>query len=99
MVRRRLPRRLLPAAPRRGRRLAGSNASGKHQVAETVYGLRTPSAGTIRIDGSPLRPGDIPAALRAGIGCVPRDRHHEGLILEHSIADNATMSILDKLGR
>ncbi|WP_410606256.1 sugar ABC transporter ATP-binding protein [Amycolatopsis sp. lyj-109] len=79
--------------------LAGSNASGKHQVAETVYGLRTPSAGTIRVDGSPLRPGDIPAALRAGIGCVPRDRHHEGLVLEHSIADNATMSILDKLGR
>jgi simple sugar transport system ATP-binding protein len=79
--------------------LAGSNASGKHQVAETVYGLRTPSAGTIRVDGVPLRPGDIPAALRAGIGCVPRDRHHEGLVLEHSIADNATLSILDKLGR
>ncbi|MEV6642934.1 sugar ABC transporter ATP-binding protein [Amycolatopsis sp. NPDC051371] len=79
--------------------LAGSNASGKHQVAETVYGLRTPSAGTVRVDGSPLRPGDIPAALRAGIGCVPRDRHHEGLVLEHSIADNATLSILDKLGR
>ncbi|NBH07063.1 sugar ABC transporter ATP-binding protein [Amycolatopsis sp. SID8362] len=78
---------------------AGSNASGKHQVAETVYGLRTPSAGTIRVDGSPLRPGDIPAALRAGIGCVPRDRHHEGLVLEHTIADNATLSILDKLGR
>ncbi|WP_410571603.1 sugar ABC transporter ATP-binding protein [Amycolatopsis sp. cmx-4-61] len=79
--------------------LAGSNASGKHQVAETVYGLRTPSAGTIRVDGSPLRPGDIPAAIRAGIGCVPRDRHHEGLVLEHSIADNATLSILDRLGR
>ncbi|WIY02581.1 sugar ABC transporter ATP-binding protein [Amycolatopsis mongoliensis] len=79
--------------------LAGSNASGKHQVAETVYGLRTPSAGTVRVDGSPLRPGDIPAALKAGIGCVPRDRHHEGLVLGHSIADNATLSILDKLGR
>jgi len=79
--------------------LAGSNASGKHQVAETVYGLRTPSAGTIRVDGAPLRPGDIPAALRAGIGCVPRDRHHEGLVLAHSIADNTTLSILDKMGR
>ncbi|WP_284743652.1 sugar ABC transporter ATP-binding protein [Amycolatopsis sp. RTGN1] len=79
--------------------LAGSNASGKHQVAETVYGLRTPSAGTVRVDGKPLRPGDIPAAIRAGIGCVPRDRHHEGLVLAHSIADNATLSILDKLGR
>jgi simple sugar transport system ATP-binding protein len=79
--------------------LAGSNASGKHQVAETVYGLRTPSAGTVRVDGKPLRAGDIPAALKAGIGCVPRDRHHEGLVLEHPIMDNATLSILDKMGR
>ncbi|MFE6611416.1 sugar ABC transporter ATP-binding protein [Amycolatopsis sp. NPDC057786] len=79
--------------------LAGSNASGKHQVAETVYGLRSPSGGTIKVDGKPLKPGDIPAAIRAGIGCVPRDRHHEGLVLEHSIADNATLSILDRMGK
>ncbi|MFK0250904.1 sugar ABC transporter ATP-binding protein [Amycolatopsis azurea] len=79
--------------------LAGSNASGKHQVAETVYGLRSPVSGTIRVDGKPLKPGDIPAAIRAGIGCVPRDRHHEGLVLEHSIADNATLSILDRMGK
>ena len=78
--------------------LAGSNASGKHQVAETVYGLRSPSAGTVSVDGKRLRGGDIPAALRAGIGCVPRDRHHEGLVLGHSIMDNATLSVLDKLG-
>ncbi|RSM63359.1 multidrug ABC transporter ATP-binding protein [Amycolatopsis sp. WAC 01376] len=79
--------------------LAGSNASGKHQVAETVYGLRSPASGTIRVDGKPLKPGDIPAAIRAGIGCVPRDRHHEGLVLEHSIMDNATLSILDRMGK
>ncbi|WP_410664218.1 sugar ABC transporter ATP-binding protein [Amycolatopsis sp. lyj-84] len=79
--------------------LAGSNASGKHQVAETVYGLRSATSGTIRVAGKPLKPGDIPAAIRAGIGCVPRDRHHEGLVLEHSIMDNATLSILDRMGK
>ncbi|MBB5851911.1 sugar ABC transporter ATP-binding protein [Amycolatopsis umgeniensis] len=79
--------------------LAGSNASGKHQVAETVYGLRSATSGTIRVEGKPLKPGDIPAAIRAGIGCVPRDRHHEGLVLEHSIMDNATLSILDRMGK
>ena len=79
--------------------LAGSNASGKHQLAETVYGLRPPSAGTVSVDGKRLRPGDIPAALRAGVGCVPRDRHHEGLVLGHSIMDNTTLSILDRMGR
>jgi simple sugar transport system ATP-binding protein len=77
---------------------AGSNASGKHQIAETLYGLRKPSAGTISVAGKPLPAGDVLAAMRAGIGCVPRDRHHEGLVLGLSIADNATLSILDKLG-
>ncbi|MGW7537473.1 sugar ABC transporter ATP-binding protein [Amycolatopsis sp. NPDC054798] len=79
--------------------LAGSNASGKHQVAETVYGLRAPTSGTVSVNGKRLPSGDIPAALRAGIGCVPRDRHHEGLVLEHSIMDNATLSVLDRMGR
>ncbi len=79
--------------------LAGSNASGKHQVAETVYGLRKPASGTVAVNGKCLPSGDITAALRAGIGCVPRDRHHEGLVLEHSIMDNATLSVLDRMGR
>jgi simple sugar transport system ATP-binding protein len=77
---------------------AGSNASGKHQLAETVYGLRKPSAGRVSVAGKALEPGDVLAAMRAGIGCVPRDRHHQGLVLGLSIADNATMSILDRLG-
>ena len=78
--------------------IAGSNASGKHQVAETVYGLRAPSAGLVEVFGKRLPRGDVKAALRAGIGCVPRDRHHQGLVLGMSIADNTTMSILDRLG-
>lgn len=78
--------------------LAGSNASGKHQLAETLYGLRKPTEGVIKIDGAPLKPGSVPAALKAGIGCVPRDRHHQGLVFDMSIADNATMSVLDRLG-
>ncbi|WP_344868869.1 sugar ABC transporter ATP-binding protein [Amycolatopsis ultiminotia] len=79
--------------------LAGSNASGKHEVAETVYGLRAPSAGTVAVEGKRLPPGDVAAALHAGVGCVPRDRHHQGLVLEHSIMDNATLSVLDRMGR
>ncbi|UJW32826.1 sugar ABC transporter ATP-binding protein [Saccharothrix sp. AJ9571] len=79
--------------------LAGSNASGKHQLAETVYGLRVPAAGSVRVAGKPLPAGDVGAALAAGVGCVPRDRHHQGLVLGLSIADNTTMTVLDRLGR
>ncbi|MGY6019729.1 sugar ABC transporter ATP-binding protein [Streptomyces spinosirectus] len=79
--------------------LAGSSASGKIELAETLAGLRTPTGGTARLDGRELPFGDVHAALEAGVGCVPRDRHDQGLIAGMTIGDNATMSVLDRLGR
>ncbi|MFE7859157.1 sugar ABC transporter ATP-binding protein [Streptomyces sp. NPDC057403] len=79
--------------------LAGSSASGKVELAEAFAGLRAPTGGTARLDGEPLRFGSVPAALAAGIGCVPRDRHDQGLVRSMSVGDNATMSVLGRLGR
>ncbi|WP_158848304.1 sugar ABC transporter ATP-binding protein [Saccharothrix deserti] len=76
---------------------AGSASSGKHQLAETVYGLRRASAGSVSVRG--VRVKDVPSALRAGIGCVPRDRHHQGLVLDLSVAENARLSVLDRVVR
>ncbi|NUT50041.1 MAG: sugar ABC transporter ATP-binding protein [Saccharothrix sp.] len=78
--------------------LAGNASSGKHELAETVYGLRAPTSGEVAVDGKVVRPGDVRAALEHGIGCVPRDRHHQGLVLDLSIAENAALTVLDRLG-
>ncbi|MBK3640330.1 sugar ABC transporter ATP-binding protein [Streptomyces sp. MBT33] len=79
--------------------LAGSSASGKIELAEAFAGLRAPTGGTARLDGEPLTFGSVPAALAAGVGCVPRDRHDQGLVRSMSVGDNTTMSVLDRLGR
>ncbi|GAA4326824.1 sugar ABC transporter ATP-binding protein [Streptomyces venetus] len=79
--------------------LAGSSASGKIELAESFTGLHTPTSGTARIDGAPLPFGDVQATLKAGVGFVPRDRHDQGLVFGMSIGDNATLSVLDRLGR
>ncbi|MCH5670968.1 sugar ABC transporter ATP-binding protein [Streptomyces gilvus] len=79
--------------------LAGSSASGKIELAEAVAGLRTPTGGTAELDGRPLKFGSVQAALEAGVGCVPRDRHEQGLVAGMSIGDNSTMTVLDRLGR
>ncbi|EFL36396.1 D-xylose ABC transporter, ATP-binding protein [Streptomyces viridochromogenes DSM 40736] len=79
--------------------LAGSSASGKIELAESFTGLHTPTSGTARIDGTPLPFGDVQATLKAGVGFVPRDRHDQGLVFGMSIGDNATLSVLDRLGR
>jgi simple sugar transport system ATP-binding protein len=77
---------------------AGSASSGKHQLAETIYGLRRPTSGVIEVDGRKLKPGSVVDALRHGIGCVPRDRHHQGLVLSLSIAENAALTVMGELG-
>ncbi|MFI9833061.1 sugar ABC transporter ATP-binding protein [Streptomyces sp. NPDC051913] len=79
--------------------LAGISGSGKIELAESFTGLHTPTSGTARLDGAQLPFGDVQAALKAGVGCVPRDRHGQGLVFGMSVGDNATMSVLDRLGR
>ncbi|MFD3513961.1 sugar ABC transporter ATP-binding protein [Streptomyces sp. NPDC058657] len=78
--------------------LAGTSGSGKIELAESLAGLYTPERGTAWLDGRRLPFGDVPAALAAGVGCVPRDRHEQGLVPGMSIGDNATMSVLGSLG-
>ncbi|MEV3913255.1 sugar ABC transporter ATP-binding protein [Streptomyces canus] len=79
--------------------LAGAAGSGRTEVAETVVGLRAATAGEVEIAGRRPRPGSVPAALAAGAGFVPQDRHHQGFVPDLSIADNATLSIPKRLGR
>jgi simple sugar transport system ATP-binding protein len=79
--------------------LAGSGGSGKMAVGEVIVGLRRASQGTVEVGGVRPRPGSVPAALRAGAGFVPQDRHREGLVPDLSIAENATLTVPRRLGR
>ncbi|MEV6562201.1 sugar ABC transporter ATP-binding protein [Nocardia sp. NPDC051756] len=79
--------------------LAGGGSSGRIEVAETIVGLHRATAGSLFVSGNRLRRSGVHAALEAGIGFVPRDRHDEGLIPEMSVADNATLTVPRQLGR
>ncbi|GGT26333.1 multidrug ABC transporter ATP-binding protein [Streptomyces tanashiensis] len=78
--------------------LAGAAASGNVQIGETIAGLHRPRSGTITVAGRPVRTGRVPAALAAGIGFVPEDRHIQGIIPQRSVAENATLTVTDQLG-
>jgi simple sugar transport system ATP-binding protein len=79
--------------------ITGATSSGRIGVAEAVAGLGRFSSGSIRIDATELRCADVAAALALGVGCVPKSRHRQGLVLGLSVADNTTMTISQKLGR
>ncbi len=53
--------------------LVGHNGAGKSTLLRTLFGLLRPGAGTIRLDGTALRPAPSSMA-RAGIGYVPEGR-------------------------
>ncbi|WP_326559395.1 sugar ABC transporter ATP-binding protein [Micromonospora sp. NBC_01796] len=78
--------------------VTGSGSSGKVSLAETISGLRRADTGTVVLGDRVVPPGSVPAALAAGIGTVPQDRHREGLIPLLSIAENATLPINGSFG-
>jgi simple sugar transport system ATP-binding protein len=78
--------------------LAGAAAGGGTALGETLVGMRTPTAGAIRVRGQAVRTGSVPHALEAGIGYIPEDRHRQGLVTGRSVAENATLTVADQLG-
>ncbi|MFF8828324.1 sugar ABC transporter ATP-binding protein [Streptomyces sp. NPDC015131] len=79
--------------------LAGLVGSGRSEILETVYGARRPTAGRVLVDGRPLRPGSVPAAVRAGIGLAPEERKAQGLLMLESVTRNVSVSSLSRFAR
>jgi ABC-type sugar transport system ATPase subunit len=78
--------------------LAGATASGNVQVGEAVAGLHHAEDGRIAVSGRTVRTGSVPAALAAGVGFIPEDRHLQGLVNNRSVAENATLTVTGQLG-
>lgn len=79
--------------------LAGVGSSGKVEVARAIVGTDRADAGVVEIAGTAIRQGSVAATLHAGLGFVPEDRHAEGLVPLLSVAENATLTVTDRLGR
>jgi simple sugar transport system ATP-binding protein len=71
--------------------LAGVAGNGQRELAETITGLRAPTAGSVTIDGRRLRGGSPREAIAAGIAHVPEDRLGTGVAPGLSIADNVAL--------
>ena len=71
--------------------VAGVAGNGQRELAETIAGMRAPSAGTIAVAGGAIRGGDPRAAISAGIAYVPEDRLGTGVAPGLSIASNVVL--------
>jgi ribose transport system ATP-binding protein len=86
-------------AVRRGEVLGfyGLVGAGRTEIAETLFGLRTPSAGQILLDGQAVKIASPIEAIRHGISLVPEDRKNQGLVLGMNCKDNMTLPQVDDL--
>ncbi|MEU5361932.1 sugar ABC transporter ATP-binding protein [Streptomyces sp. NPDC005925] len=79
--------------------LAGLVGSGRSEILETVYGARKPTAGRVVVDGRPLKPGSVRAAVRAGLGLAPEERKAQALLMLESVTRNVSVSSLSRFSR
>lgn len=78
---------------------AGLVGSKRSEILETICGVRKPSSGKISVNGKRLRPGSVPAAVKAGIGLSPEERKSQGLILDEPLFKNVTLPTFERFAR
>jgi len=79
--------------------LAGLVGSGRTQLAETIFGLTPSTSGEMAIGGRPVTIGSPADAIDRGIAYVPEDRRQHGVVLDMSVAANATLASLPAVSR
>jgi rhamnose transport system ATP-binding protein len=79
--------------------LSGLVGAGRTEVARAVFGIDKYDAGTVHLDGKPLPARSPQASITAGIGFVPEDRRKQGLVMDLSVARNATLTLRKSLAR
>ena len=79
--------------------LAGLVGAGRTEVARAVFGIDPYDTGRVTLDGKPVKAGDPQAAIDAGMGFVPEDRRKQGLVMDLSVARNATLTLRHRLAR
>jgi general nucleoside transport system ATP-binding protein len=71
--------------------IAGVAGNGQRELAETITGIRSSTAGTVAVAGRKLRGGDPREAIGAGVGFVPEDRLATGVAPSLSLAENLVL--------
>lgn len=75
--------------------VAGISGNGQSGLARVISGLAQPTSGSIRIGETGIARSNPATMVRAGIGRIPEDRHHEGIVGAMTVAENM---VIERLG-
>ena len=75
--------------------IAGISGNGQSALGNLISGLVQPTSGTIAVDETNVAKPTPARMISAGIGRIPEDRHHEGIVGAMSVAENM---VIERLG-
>ena len=77
--------------------LAGLVGAGRTEIARIIAGADPFVSGQIWLEGKPITIKSPADAIALGIGLVPEDRKHQGLVLDMSVEENLSFATLRAL--
>jgi len=72
--------------------VAGIDGNGQSELIDAICGLRHVASGHVRLRGKDITNCTPRAAREAGVGHIAEDRHHRGLVLDFSLAENLALN-------
>jgi ABC-type uncharacterized transport system ATPase subunit len=76
--------------------LAGVQGNGQTELTQALVGLVIPTGGKIRVAGKDVTELGTNEVLDLGVGYVPEDRLHDGLVGSFTIAENLVLDSYDR---
>jgi len=73
--------------------IAGIEGNGQSELIEAIVGLRKISAGQVFIQGQLINEKSVREIRDLGVGYIPEDRHHRGLVLPMTVWENAVLGL------
>ena len=75
--------------------IAGVSGNGQSVLAKLISGLLEPDSGTLNINGENIKYFSPNEMQSLGVGRIPEDRHHDGVIGAMSVAENLIIERLN----
>lgn len=76
--------------------IAGVSGNGQSALAGVISGLNRPSSGTISVANEVITSPTPRDMIHAGVGRIPEDRHHDGIVGAMTVAENMVIERLDE---
>lgn len=79
--------------------LAGLMGSGRTELVQALFGLTPLQSGDIRLGGKLIHPTSPKKVIKKGFALIPEDRRAQGLVLDHSVRENMTLTLLGQFSQ